>query len=71
MKLSRYQRDLAERIVRSFLGGLLAAATLSLQGGQIDSAQAFAMAALCGGVSAVLGLLSKNLGSPDSAGTVD
>lgn len=71
MKLTRYQRDLAERIVRSFLGGLLAAATLSLQSGNIDSAQAFAMAAICGGVSAVLGLLSKNLGSPDSAGTVD
>jgi hypothetical protein len=71
MKLTRYQRDLAERIVRSFLGGLLAAATLSLQSGNIDSAQAFAMAAICGGVSAVLGLLSKNLGSPDSAGTLD
>lgn len=71
MKLSKYQRDLTERIVRSFLGGLLAAATLSLQSGNIDSAEAFAMAAVCGGVSAVLGLLSKNLGSPDSAGTVD
>lgn len=71
MKLTRYQRDLTERIVRSFLGGLLAAATLSLQSGNIDSAEAFAMAAICGGVSAVLGLLSKNLGSPDSAGTVD
>ena len=71
MKLTKYQRDLTERIVRSFLGGLLAAATLSLQSGNIDSAEAFAMAAICGGVSAVLGLLSKNLGSPDSAGTVD
>jgi hypothetical protein len=71
MKFTRYQRDLTERIVRSFLGGLLAAATLSLQSGKIDSAQAFAMAAICGGVSAVLGLLSKNFGSPDSAGTVD
>jgi hypothetical protein len=71
MKLTRYQRDLTERVVRSFLGGLLAAATLSLQSGKIDSAEAFAMAALCGGVSAVLGLLSKNLGSPDSAGTAD
>ena len=71
MKLTQYQRDLTERIVRSFLGGLLAAATLSLQSGNIDSAEAFAMAAVCGGVSAVLGLLSKNLGSPDSAGTVD
>jgi hypothetical protein len=71
MKLTKYQRDLTERIVRSFLGGLLAAATLSLQSGNIDSAEAFAMAAVCGGVSAVLGLLSKNLGSPDSAGTVD
>jgi hypothetical protein len=71
MKFTKYQRDLAERVARSFVGGLLAAATLSIQSGQIDSAQAFAMAAICGGISAVLGLLSKNLGSPDSAGTVD
>lgn len=71
MTLTKYQRDLTERIVRSFVGGLLAAATVGLQQGDLANARAFAIAALCGGISAVLGLLSKNLGSPDSAGTVD
>lgn len=71
MTLTKYQRDLAERVARSFIGGLLAAATVSLQNDGYTNAHTFAIAALCGGISAVLGLLSKNIGSPDSAGTID
>lgn len=71
MTLTKYQRDLTERIIRSFIGGLLAAATVGLQQGDLGNTRAFAIATLCGGISAVLGLLSKNLGDPNSAGSID
>lgn len=72
MKISRYWLDLTERVVRSFVGGAIAAATVALadNGASITSAKALAIACLCGGISAVLGLLSRNIGPKDSAGTV-
>jgi len=69
--MTKYQRDLAERICRSFIGGVIAAATMSLTSPvtDISSAKALVMGAICGGISAVLGLLSKGIGDPNSAGT--
>lgn len=71
MKLSRkFLADLAERVIRTFI---VAAATVFLTSAPLldlhdmSSVRELAVAALAAGGTAVLGLLTKAKGSPDTA----
>lgn len=70
--MTKYQRDLLERVVRTFAAAAFGAAASGIPGVH-TSADARALVALMvtTGFTAVLGLLAKKVGSPDSASLVD
>ena len=69
--MTKFQKDLAERVLRTFVQAALAVVVTDLAGvTSVDGAKALVVAAVAAGVSAVVGLLSRNLGDPDSASAI-
>ena len=68
MKLSKFQRDLLERCVRTFIQAAIAvfAVEVSNQDVSLDSLQAAAIAGVAAGVSALMALAGKTIGDPDT-----
>jgi hypothetical protein len=65
--VTRFQRDLAERVARTFLQAALAVAATDLAGvTSVDAAKGLAIAAISAGLSAVTNLLGRTIGDPDS-----
>lgn len=63
-----YGRDLAERIIRTFLAAAFAAVAANIAGiVDWNSGKALVMSALAAGMSAAIGLLAKTVGDPSSA----
>jgi hypothetical protein len=63
-----YGRDLAERIIRTFMAAAFAAVAASISGIiDWDSAKALLLSAMAAGFSAAIGLLAKTVGDPQSA----
>ena len=69
--MTKFQKDLLERVLRTFVQAALAVVVTDLAGvTSVDGAKALVVAAVAAGVSAVVGLLSRNLGDPDSASAI-
>jgi hypothetical protein len=70
--MSTYQKDLLERVVRTFLAVFLGAALAAAPDGGItlDIAQQAAMAGLAAVLTLILGIVSKPVGDTDSAGVL-
>jgi hypothetical protein len=71
--MTKFQKDLLERVVRTFVQATLALAATQMAGvTSIDSAKALVVAAVAAGFAAVIGLVSKDLGSdPESASAMN
>lgn len=67
--MSKWTRDMLERVARTFAGAFLAQAAGAVTGVvDIDSAKAALVAAVAAGISAVMSWLARGYGSgPDSA----
>ena len=69
--MTKFQKDLAERVVRTFVQAALAVVVTDLAGvTSVDGARALGVAAIAAGLSACVGLVSKNLGDPNSASAI-
>ena len=69
--MTKFQKDLLERVLRTFVQAALAVVVTDLAGvTSVDGAKALVVAAVAAGVSACIGLVSKNLGDPDSASAI-
>ena len=69
--MTKFQKDLVERVLRTFVQAALAVVVTDLAGvTSVDGARALGVAAIAAGLSATIGLLSKNLGDPDSASAI-
>ena len=69
--MTKFQKDLTERVLRTFVQAALAVVVTDLAGvTSVDGAKTLAVAALAAGLSAVVGLVSKNIGDPESASAV-
>ena len=66
--MSKFQRDLAERVVRTAVQAAIAVAVVHLSDPAftVDSLQGIAVAAVAAGLSAGMALLGKTIGDPDS-----
>ncbi len=63
-----FVKDMAERCVRSFVGGLLAVLTANLASvTDLDAAKAVGVSALYAGAAAVLAVITRTIGSSDTA----
>jgi hypothetical protein len=73
MKLSKFQRDLFERCVRTFIQAAIAvfAVEVSNPDVSLDSLQAAAIAGVAAGVSALMALAGKTIGDPDTGSWQD
>lgn len=70
--MSKFQKDLAERVLRTFVQAALAVVVTDLAGvTSVDGAKTLGVAAIAAGLSAVIGLVSKNLGDPESASAIN
>lgn len=66
--MSLFTRDLAERVLRTFVQAALGVVALGLTGVvDLDGAQPLAIAAASAGFAAVVGLFAKTSGNPDDA----
>ena len=69
--MTKFQKDLAERVLRTFVQAALAVVVTDLAGvTSVDGAKTLGVAAIAAGLSAVIGLVSKNLGDPESASAI-
>ena len=69
--MSKFQKDLAERVLRTFVQAALAVVVTDLAGvTSVDGAKTLGVAAIAAGLSAVVGLVSKNIGAPQSASAI-
>lgn len=69
--MSRFQKDLAERVLRTFVQAALAVVVTDLAGvTSVDGARALGVAAIAAGLSATIGLLSRSVGDPESASAI-
>lgn len=69
--MTKFQKDLLERVLRTFVQAALAVVVTDLAGvTSVDGAKALVVAAVAAGVSACIGLVSKNLGDSDSASAI-
>lgn len=69
--MTKFQKDLAERVMRTFVQAALAVVVTDLAGvTSVDGAKTLGVAAIAAGLSAVIGLVSKNLGDPESASAI-
>ena len=68
MKLSKFQRDLLERCVRTFIQAAIAVFAVEVANPNVslDSLQAAAIAGVAAGVSALMALAGKTIGDPDT-----
>ena len=68
MSLTRFQRDVLERAVRTFLQSALAVVAVELANPNVtlDSLQAATIAGLAAGLSALMAWLGRFVGDPDS-----
>ena len=68
MSLTRFQRDLAERAVRTFLQSALAVVAVELANPNVtlDSLQAATIAGVAAGVSALMAWLGRFIGDADT-----
>ncbi len=66
--MSKFQRDLAERVIRTAVQAAIAVAVVHLSDPNftIDSLQGVAVAAVAAGLSAGMALIGKTIGDPDS-----
>ena len=66
--MSKFQRDLIERVLRTMVQAAIAVAVVHLSDPafSIDNWQAAAVAAVAAGLSAGMALLGKTVGDPDS-----
>jgi len=66
--MSKFQRDLAERVVRTAVQAMIAVVVVHLSDPNftIDSLQGVAVAAVAAGVSAGMALIGKTIGDSDS-----
>jgi hypothetical protein len=66
--VSKFQRDLIERVARTAIQAAIAVAVVHLSDPNftIDSLQGVAVAAIAAGVSAGMALIGKTIGDPDS-----
>ena len=66
--MTKYQRDLIERVLRTALQAACAVVAVELADPNftIDSLQAVAVTAVAAGISAVMNLVGKTVGNPDS-----
>ena len=66
--MSKFQRDLIERVARTAIQAAIAVAVVHLSDPNftIDSLQGVAVAAIAAGVSAGMALIGKSIGDPDS-----
>jgi len=63
-----FAQDLLERCLRTFIAAALATALAGLAGvSDLTTAKALGMSAITTGITAVVGLLGKFVGEPDSA----
>lgn len=69
MQLTKFQRDFIERVLRTAVQAAAAVAAVELADPNftIDSLQAVGVTAVAAGISAVMGLIGKTVGDPDSA----
>ena len=68
MSLTRFQRDVLERAVRTFLQSALAVVAVELANPNVtlDSLQAATIAGLAAGLSALMAWLGRFVGDPES-----
>lgn len=68
MQLTKFQRDLAERAVRTFCQAALAVIAVELASPTftVDGLQATGVAAVAAGVSALMAMAGKFIGDPNS-----
>jgi membrane-bound ClpP family serine protease len=66
--VSRFQRDLVERVLRTAAQAAIAVVVVQLSdpGFTVDSLQTVAVAAIAAAVSAGMALIGKTIGDPDS-----
>lgn len=65
--MSTFQKDLAERVVRTFVQAALAVVASGLVGlTDLDSAKTLGISALAAGFSAVMGLIGHRIGDPNT-----
>jgi hypothetical protein len=66
--VSKFQRDLIERVLRTAIQAAIAVTVVHLSDPNftIDSLQGVAVAAIAAGVSAGMALIGKTVGDPDS-----
>ena len=66
--MSKFQRDLIERVLRTAIQAAIAVVAVQLADPNftIDSAQAVAVSAIAAAISAATNLLGKTVGDPDS-----
>ena len=68
MRKTDYRADLAERVVRTFIQAALAVVTTDLVGvTDLNSGKALLIAAAAAGLSAVVGLIARQFGDPNTA----
>lgn len=68
MQLTKFQKDVIERCVRTFAQAALAVIAVQLASPSftVDSLQATGIAAVAAGISALMGLAGKFVGDPTS-----
>jgi hypothetical protein len=68
VQVSKFQRDLVERVLRTAVQAAIAVAVVHLSDPNftIDSLQGVAVAAVAAGLSAGMALIGKTIGDPDS-----
>lgn len=70
--MTKFQKDLTERVVRTFISAALAVVAAGIAGvHDLDGLRGIALAAGAAGVSAVLGLVTKTIGDPNTASVLD
>jgi hypothetical protein len=67
VQVTKYQKDLAERVARTFVQAALAIVATDLAGvTSVDALKGLAIAGIAAGLSAVTNLLGSRVGNPDS-----
>ena len=70
--MSPFYADLTERMVRTFLQSALAVVALDIANvTSLDSAKALGISAVAAGVAGVMGLITRPIGDPNSASTLE
>lgn len=69
--MSLFTRDALERVVRTFIASAVAVVVTGLAGvTDLDGLKGLAVAGLAAGASAVLALLTRSIGDPETASVI-